>query len=57
MGLSLSGDRPGPANWLMTVLDDAAGGQILRLSAVPEPTSLILLALGCISLIGLRRRT
>jgi len=56
-GLVLAGDEPSSAVWTKGVFD-TAGGQVLRLTAVPEPSTFILSALGLpgLAFVGRRRR-
>lgn len=49
-GLTLVGDAAGAHQWSMIRLDAPGGGSILRLSAVPEPSTLALAALALLGL-------
>ena len=58
-GLTLTGDPPGPTfgQWEMTAIPGAGGdGFLLRLSAVPEPSSAVMLVFAVAVLIGRKRR-
>lgn len=55
--LALAADQPANTRWLLGVVAGSGGGQILRLStAVPEPSTLALAALGLAALAGWTRR-
>lgn len=49
---TILGDGAGAHNWAVTLLDRPGGGNILRLSAVPEPATLPLAALALLGLAG-----
>jgi hypothetical protein len=52
----LLGDRPGAGSWSVRLVDLPGGGHIFRLTAVPEPSGLLLAGLGLAALVGFGRR-
>ncbi len=55
--LAVAGDPPNPTfGWWEAAVVDGAGGLALRLSAAPEPGTMLLVLLGLVFLLGHRRR-
>ncbi|MDY0169887.1 MAG: hypothetical protein RBS80_25315 [Thermoguttaceae bacterium] len=52
--LTLAGDSPSEYYWEHAVHDLPGGGQVLRLSAIPEPTTFVLLLLGAVGFLAQR---
>ena len=54
--LVLAGDTPTEFGWAMSVVGGPAGGQILRLTAVPEPAAITLMGFAVTVLLLVRRK-